>query len=70
MTDLTLMHSRQAGRIPVWFQGVELWRRRVLAWIYPSRGWGSAPQPAPAGGQSKIKPTPGKPVGFRTGAAK
>ena len=73
MTDTILTSSRPVLPISVRSRGAESWSGRILGWIYPNRGWGSAErnaQPPPVDGQGKIGAIPGKPLDFRAGEAK
>jgi hypothetical protein len=47
-------------------QAEESWHSRLLAWIYPNRGWADIPRPKerPHLHQREKRPTPGEPAGF------
>jgi hypothetical protein len=75
--DVTIQSGRQNGgerSSPSRLQPVESWRRRILAWVYPNRGWGSGQrtvEPEVAENRAKrTKPVSGNTAGFEAGETK
>jgi hypothetical protein len=46
----------------------ESWGGRILSWVYPGRGWAGGQvviDPERASSPVKLRPTPGRPEGYR-----